>query len=116
VVAHSNFETAKVLGRFDLERSGDPDSQPFNQIRNPDAQRIRNNPHRPQREVPLSALDSSNVRTMQARTVRKFVLRPSLTLAQFPDSRPNCPGRIHLPSGHRRALSNSSSASSACTA
>jgi hypothetical protein len=36
----------------DLERSGDPDSHPFSQIRNPDAQRIRNNPHRPQRDVP----------------------------------------------------------------
>jgi hypothetical protein len=82
-IAHSNFETAKKLGWFDLERSGDPDSQPFNQIGNPDTQRIRNNPHRPQRDVPLSPLDSSNVRTVQTRTVRKFLLRPSLTLAQF---------------------------------
>jgi hypothetical protein len=47
VIDHSNFETAKKLGWFDLERGGDPDSQPFSQIRNPHAQRIRNNPHRP---------------------------------------------------------------------
>ncbi len=75
-------------------------------IRNPDAQRIRNNPHRPQRDVPLSPLDSSNVRTVQARTVRKFLLRPSLNSAQFPDSRPKGSARICLPGGHRRALSN----------
>jgi hypothetical protein len=115
-IAYSNFETAKELGRFEIECSGDPHSQPFNQIRNPDAQRIRDNPHRPQRHVPLSPLDRSNIRPVQTRAVRKFLLRPSLSLAQFPDSRPNCSARIRLPSGHRRALSNSSSASSGCTA
>jgi hypothetical protein len=116
-IAHSNFETAKELGWFEIERNGDPDSQLFSQIRNLHAQRIRNNPHRPQRDVPLSPLDSSNVRPVQTRTVRKFVLRPSLSSAQFPDSRPDCSARIRLPSGHRRALSNSSSASSvSCSA
>jgi hypothetical protein len=98
VIAHSNFETAEELGWVDLECSGDPDSQPFSQIRNPHAQRICNSPHRPQRDVPLSPLDSSNVRPVQTRAVRKFILRPSSSLAEFPDFRPNCPARIRLPS------------------
>jgi hypothetical protein len=95
-----SFETAKELGWFEIECSGDLDSQPFSQIRNLHAQRIRNNPHRPQCYVPLSPLDRSNVCPVQTRAVRKFLLRPSLNLAQFPDSRPKCPARIHLPSGH----------------
>jgi len=61
------------LRRFDIE-CGDLDSQPFNQISNPDAQRIRISPHRPRRDVPLSALDSSDVRPVQARAVRKLLL------------------------------------------
>jgi len=53
-------------------------SNVLSQIRNPDAQRIRNNPHRPQRDVPLSPLDSSNVRPVQTRTAREFLLHPPM--------------------------------------